>query len=83
MQMREVKGWRGRFFEDFQVGDIYKHPLGRTITQTDNTWFTLLTMNTNELHFNIEYGKQAEFGKPMVVSPTPLSQLPLDKASQT
>ena len=59
VEMQEVAGWRGRFFEDFQVGDIYKHPLGRTITQTDNTWFTLLTMNTNELHFNVEYGNQA------------------------
>ena len=73
MEMQEVAGWRGRFFEDFQVGDIYKHPLGRTITQTDNTWFTLLTMNTNELHFNVEYGNQAEFGKPLVVSPLTLS----------
>ena len=73
VEMQEVAGWRGRFFEDFQVGDIYKHPLGRTITQTDNTWFTLLTMNTNELHFNVEYGNQAEFGKPLVVSPLTLS----------
>ena len=48
-------GWQGRFFEDFEVGDIYQHPLGRTISETDNTWFTLLTMNTNQMHFNAEY----------------------------
>jgi acyl dehydratase len=73
VDIRNVDGWKGRFFEDFEVGDIYKHPLGRTITQTDNTWFTLLTMNTNELHFNVEYGNQAEFGKPLVVSPLTLA----------
>ncbi len=42
------------FFEDFQVGDVYRHPLGRTITETDNIWFTLLTMNTNPLHFDAQ-----------------------------
>jgi len=41
------QGWQGRFYEDFETGDVYQHPLGRTITETDNTWFTLLTMNTN------------------------------------
>ena len=40
------EGWRGRFFEDFEVGDIYEHPLGRTVTTIDNLWFTLLTQNT-------------------------------------
>jgi acyl dehydratase len=40
------EGWRGRFFEDFEVGDIYEHPLGRTVTTTDNVWFTFLTQNT-------------------------------------
>jgi acyl dehydratase len=61
-------GWQGRFFEDFGVGDIYQHPLGRTVSEADNTWFTLLTMNTNEMHFNAEYAKRSEFGKPLVVS---------------
>lgn len=42
----------GRYFEDFVVGDVYQHPLGRTISEVDNTWFTLLTMNTNQNHFN-------------------------------
>ncbi|GAB2921757.1 MaoC family dehydratase [Micromonospora polyrhachis] len=62
------QGWTGRFFEDFEIGDVYQHPLGRTITETDNTWFTLLTMNTNEMHFNAEYAARSEFGKPLVVS---------------
>ena len=37
-------GWRGRLYEDFQVGDVYEHPLGRTILAADNSWFSLLTM---------------------------------------
>ena len=61
-------GWTGRFFEDFEVGDVYKHPLGRTVTETDNTWFTLMTMNTNQMHFNTEYAARSEFGRPLVVS---------------
>ena len=44
--MAAKEGWRGRFFEDFEVGDVYRHPLGRTVTETDNVWFTLLTQNT-------------------------------------
>lgn len=62
------QGWRGRFYEDFEIGDIYQHPLGRTVTETDNTWFTLLTMNTNQAHFNAEVGRVSEFGRPLVVS---------------
>ncbi|MFG1943655.1 MaoC family dehydratase [Nonomuraea sp. NPDC048826] len=61
-------GWQGRFFEDFEVGDVYQHPLGRTVSEADNTWFTLLTMNTNQMHFNAQYAAQSEFGKPLVVS---------------
>lgn len=61
-------GWRGRFFEDFEAGDVYQHPLGRTITEADNTWFTLLTMNTAEIHFNTEAAKDTEFGRPLVNS---------------
>lgn len=63
------EGWTGRFFEDFEVGDIYRHPLGRTITETDNTWFTLLTMNTNQAHFNAQVGESSEFGRMLVASP--------------
>ncbi len=61
-------GWQGRYYEDFEVGDVYQHPLGRTITETDNIWFTLLTMNPNQLHFNREYGKRTEFGQCLVDS---------------
>ena len=66
MSIRE--GWRGRFFEDFEVGDVYRHPLGRTITEADNTWFTLLTMNTNPLHFDAHYAEKGEFGRQLVNS---------------
>lgn len=61
-------GWRGRFYEDFEVGDVYRHPLGRTITDADNTWFTLLTMNTAQTHFNVEVGRASEFGRSLVNS---------------
>lgn len=61
-------GWEGRYFEDFTVGDVYRHPLGRTVSEADNTWFTLLTMNTNQMHFNAEYAARSEFGRPLVVS---------------
>jgi itaconyl-CoA hydratase len=66
--IRLKPGWTGRFFEDFEIGDLYRHPLGRTITAADNTWFTLLTMNTNQLHFNEQYAAKSEFGRPLVVS---------------
>lgn len=61
-------GWQGRFFEDFEIGDVYQHPLGRTVTQTDNIWFTLLTQNTAPIHFDAHYSAQTEFGKPLVDS---------------
>ena len=67
--MNEQKdGWHGRFYEDFEVGDIYRHPLGRTVTTTDNLWFTLLTQNTAPLHVDHQYASQTEFGKPLVNS---------------
>ncbi len=58
----------GRYFEDFKVGDIYEHRPGRTITEADNTWFTLLTMNQHPLHFDREYARHTEFGQPIVNS---------------
>lgn len=66
--MNEKPGWQGRFFEDFESGDLYRHPLGRTVTEADNTWFTLLTMNTAQLHFNAEVGQASEFGRSLVNS---------------
>ena len=62
------KGWTGRFFEDFEAGDIYEHPIGRTVLAADNTWFTLITMNTNPLHLDYNYMAKTEFGKPLVNS---------------
>ncbi len=59
----------GRYYEDFTVGDVYEHRPGRTITQADNTWFTLLTMNTHPLHFDEEYARSSEFGRCIVASP--------------
>jgi itaconyl-CoA hydratase len=62
------QGWTGRVFEDFEVGDVYEHPLGRTVIAADNIWFTCLTMNTNPIHFDAEYAGRTEFGKPLVNS---------------
>ncbi len=59
----------GRYYEDFQPGDHYEHRPGRTISEADNTWFTLLTMNTHPMHFDAEYAKASEFGKCIVCSP--------------
>jgi itaconyl-CoA hydratase len=71
--MTVKKGWRGRFFEDFAVGDVYEHALGRTITSADNIWFTLLTQNTAPIHFDHHYAAKTEFGKPLVNSCLTLS----------
>jgi itaconyl-CoA hydratase len=62
------EGYRGRFFEDFVPGDTYEHSLGRTITETDNSWFTLLTQNTARLHFDRHYAANTHFGRPLVNS---------------
>jgi len=58
----------GRCFEDFTVGMVLRHPLGRTVTATDNAWFTLLTVNTNPIHFDAHYAAQTEFKRPLVDS---------------
>ena len=65
----------GRFFEDFEVGATYRHEPGRTLSEADNTWFTLLTMNTHPIHFDAEYAKRSEFGRPLVVSTLTLAVL--------
>jgi itaconyl-CoA hydratase len=58
----------GRYYEDFEVGHTYEHRPGRTISEADNTWFTLLTMNKHPLHFDAEYCKHSEFGQLLVNS---------------
>jgi len=62
------EGWRGRYYEDFEVGDVYRHRLGRTVTETDNTLFTMLTMNTNPIHFDENLASKTPFGKILVNS---------------
>jgi itaconyl-CoA hydratase len=61
-------GWEGRFLEDFEVGDVYRCRFGRTITEADNIQFTLLTNNTNQIHFNRDYGERSGFGGCLVNS---------------
>ncbi len=65
---RLVAGWEGRYLEDFQAGDVYRCRYGRTVTEADNIWFTLLTNNTNQIHFNNEYGKRTPWGRCLVNS---------------
>lgn len=65
-ERRLVGGWEGRYYEDFRVGDVYKHPYGRTVTETDNVWFTNVTMNLNPMHFNEAYAAETEFGERLV-----------------
>ncbi len=70
---KEVKPHRyrqdiGRTYDDFAVGDVYEHRPGRTITDADNVWFTLLTMNQHPLHFDAAYAAESEFKKPLVNS---------------
>ena len=65
----------GRYYEDFEPGATYEHRPGRTVSEADNTWFTLLTMNTHPIHFDAEYARQSEFGRPLVVSTLTLSLL--------
>ncbi|MDP6953638.1 MAG: MaoC family dehydratase, partial [Alphaproteobacteria bacterium] len=63
----------GRCFEDFEEGDVYEHRPGRTISEADNTWFTLLTMNQHPLHFDAAYAEKTEFGQMVVNSALTLS----------
>ncbi len=66
--MVKKESWNGRVFEDFEVGDVYEHPLGRTVTTQDNIWFTNLTMNPNPIHFDHQYASQTDWGRPLVNS---------------
>jgi itaconyl-CoA hydratase len=68
-----MSGWKGRFLEDFSVGDVYRSRLGRTVSEADNTWFTLLTNNTNQVHFNAEYAERMPLGLTLVNSCLTLS----------
>ena len=68
MEEKKITEESGRYYEQFEVGTVYAHRPGRTISETDNTWFTLLTMNTHPLHFDKEYAKKSEFGQILVNS---------------
>lgn len=58
----------GGYYEDFNIGDVFEHRPGRTISEADNTWFTLLTMNTHPIHFDHVYAAKSDFGQPLVNS---------------
>jgi itaconyl-CoA hydratase len=62
------KVWRGRFYEDFDVGDVFRSRFGRTVTEYDNLLFTCLTMNTNSIHFDAPYAQRTQFGQILVNS---------------
>src|SRR3954465_6935743 len=66
--MGVVTGWQGRFYEDFAVGDVFRSRLGRTITETDNIWFTCLTLTRTQIPFNEPSSPRTQFGKPLVNS---------------
>jgi len=66
---RTIKpGWQGRFFEDFEPGDVYRSRFGRTVSEMDNLLFTHLTLNTNPLHFDANFAAKSKWGKPLVNS---------------
>lgn len=65
----------GRYFEEFEVGHIYEHRPGKTVTEYDNHLFTLMTLNSHPIHFDDEYAKSSEFFRPLVVSTYTLSLL--------
>ena len=62
------KEWRGRYYEDFDPGDVFRSRFGRTVTRTDNIWFTCLTMNTNPMHFSEPFAAATKFKQPLVNS---------------
>jgi itaconyl-CoA hydratase len=70
---RRFRATAGGCLEEFAIGDVYEHRPGRTISEADNTWFTLLTMNQHPLHFDAAYAAKSEFGRPVVNSCLTLS----------
>jgi itaconyl-CoA hydratase len=67
-QAAAPKSWRGRYYEDFDVGDVFRSRFGRTLTETENIWFTCLTLNTNQVHFSVPFAERTRFGRPLVNS---------------
>ena len=66
--MSEEEASRGRYYEDFEPGQLYRSHIGRTVTQADNIWFTCVTMNPNQRHFNTAFAEATPFGRPLVNS---------------
>lgn len=71
--MYDMKDHFGRFLEDYQAGDVYKHWPGKTITESDNNLFSLLVMNHHPIHLDKEYCKNQTYGKILVVGTLVLS----------
>jgi len=63
----------GMFYEDFEVGRIYAHRMGRTMIEADNAWLTLIALGINQVHFNDYYSAQTPFKKPIIASPFTLA----------
>src|SRR5215472_17133925 len=72
---RRFRETSGLYYEDFEPGDVFEHRPGRTILEADNTWFTLLTMNVQQVHFDAEYAAKSEWKKPLVNSAFTLALL--------
>lgn len=70
---RRYRESRGLYYEDFILGDIVEHRPGRTITEADNIWQSLLALNPNPLHIDAAYSSHTEWGKPLVSSLVTLS----------
>jgi acyl dehydratase len=65
---RRYRESAGRYYEEFEIGDVYEHRPGRTLTETDNIWFSLLTMNQHPLHIDNAYGAASDFGRCLINS---------------
>jgi itaconyl-CoA hydratase len=72
---RRYRETSGLYYEDFTPGDVFEHRPGRTVLETDNTWFTLLTMNVQQVHFDAEYAAKSEWNRPIVNSAFTLALL--------
>lgn len=65
---RRYREDHGLGFDDFEVGDVYEHRPGRTVTEADNMWMSLICMNDHPLHINSDFAKDTEFGAVLVSS---------------
>ena len=58
----------GYYLEEFEPGHVYRHPITRTVTESDNVWFSVMTMNPQQLHIDFDFASKTEWGKPLVNS---------------